>query len=154
MPPYPASNPDDEAREVVDRMAALRREIVHDVEHVAESAKAMTDWTFYVRSFPWAAVGVAAAAGFLLVPRKKSRVTPTAEQLAALVQNKEFVAAATEQLKPPRSVLAGVGATLAAMAGRAALAYLTEQLRAKAAQARENPRPAATAGNGRHETDY
>jgi hypothetical protein len=154
MPPYPASNPEDEAREVVDRMAALRREIVHDVEHVAESAKAMTDWTFYVRRFPWAAVGVAAAAGFLLVPRKKSTVTPTAEQLAALVQNKEFVAAATEQLKPPRSVLAGVGATLAAMAGRAALAYVTEQLRAKAAQARENPRPAATAGNGRHESDY
>ena len=152
--PVAPSNPDDDAREVVDRMAALRREIVHDVEHVAESAKAMTDWTFYVRRFPWAAVGVAAAAGFLLVPRKKTTVTPTTEQLATLVQNKEFVAAATEQLKPPRSVLAGVGATLAAMAGRAALAYVTEQLRAKAAQARENPRSPATAGNGRHETDY
>ena len=152
--PVTPSNPDDDAREVVDRMAALRREIVHDVEHVAESAKAMTDWTFYVRRFPWAAVGVAAAAGFLLVPRKKNTVTPTAEQLAALVQNKEFVAAATEQLKPPRSVLAGVGATLAAMAGRAALAYVTEQLRAKAAQAHEKHRSAATAGNGHHETDY
>ena len=72
-------------------MATLRREIVHDVEHVAESAKAMTDWTFYVRRFPWAAVGVAAAAGFLLVPRKKTTVTPTSEQLAALVDGLTYV---------------------------------------------------------------
>ena len=100
----------------------MRRELDTDVEHVAESAKAMTDWTFYVRRFPWAAVGLAAAAGFLLVPRKKTTVAPTAEQLAALVKNKEFVAAATDQLKPPQSLFAGLAATLAAMAGRAALA--------------------------------
>jgi hypothetical protein len=135
----PMQSPDEEAHEVVERMAALRRELVHDVEHVAESAKAMTDWTFYVRRFPWAAVGVAAAAGFLLVPRKKTSVTPTAEQLAALVQNKQFVAAATDQLKPPTSLLKGLAATLAAMAGRAALAYVTEQIRAKAASATREP---------------
>ena len=65
-------SPEDEAQAVVERMAALRRELADDVEHVAESAKAMTDWTFYVRRFPWLAVGAAAAVGFLLVPRKKS----------------------------------------------------------------------------------
>jgi hypothetical protein len=123
---------DDEAREVVERMAALRRDLANDVEHVAESAKAMTDWTYYVRRFPWMAVGLAAAAGFLLVPRRKTVVTPTPEQLAALAQSKEFVAAATGQLKPPQSLLKGLAATLAAMAGRAALAYITEQIRAKA----------------------
>ncbi|MEX2092353.1 MAG: hypothetical protein WD971_06730 [Pirellulales bacterium] len=141
-------NSDEEAREVVERMATLRREIASDVDHVAESAKAMTDWTFYVRRFPWAAVGLAAAAGFLLVPRKKTTVTPTAEQLAALVNNKQFVAAATDQLKPPQSLLKGLAATLAAMAGRAALAYVTEQIRAKAAAAHREPTPTARAGNG------
>lgn len=146
----PTRSPDDEARDVVERMSALRRELVHDVEHVAESAKAMTDWTFYVRRFPWAAVGVAAAAGFLLVPRKKSTVTPTAEQLAALVSNKEFVAAATDQLKAPQSMLKGLAATLAAMAGRAALAYVTEQIRVKAA-AHHEASPAAHTGNGAHD---
>jgi hypothetical protein len=145
--------PDDEARDVVERMAALRRELDHDVEHVAESAKAMTDWTFYVRRFPWAAVGVAAAAGFLLVPKKKTTVTPTAEQLAALVKNREFVAAATDQLKPPPSVVKGLAATLAAMAGRAALAYVTEQIRAKATAHFEASQAAHT-GNGHHDTEY
>jgi len=120
-------------------MAALRRELDSGVEHVAESARAMTDWTFYVRRFPWVAVGVAAVAGYLLVPRKKTAVAPTAEQLAALVKNKEFVAAATDQLKPPQSVFAGLAATLGAMAARAALGYVTEQIRAKAATTKREP---------------
>jgi len=144
-------NFDEEAREVVERMAALRRELANDVDHVAESAKAMTDWTFYVRRFPWAAVGLAAVAGFLLVPRKKTTVTPTAEQLAALAQSKEFVAAATNQLKPPSSLLKGLAATLAAMAGRAALAYVTEQIRAKTAGVRHEPTSTARAENGRRD---
>jgi hypothetical protein len=148
----PTRTPEDEARAVVERMAELRRELVHDVEHVAESAKAMTDWTFYVRRFPWATVGLAAAAGFLLVPRKKTTVTATPEQLAALAQSKEFVAAATSQLKPPQSVLKGLAATLAAMAARAAVSYVTEQLRAKAAANREPTR--AHTGNGAHERDF
>lgn len=145
---------DDQAREVVERMAALRRELADDVDHVTESAKAMTDWTFYVRRFPWAAVGVAAVAGYLLVPRKKTTVTPTAEQLEALVKNREFVAAATDQLKPPQSLMKGLAATLAAMAGRAALAYVTEQIRAKAAGVRSDANSPVKSGNGTRDTDY
>lgn len=134
-------NSEHEAREVVERMATLRRELDSGVENVAESARAMTDWTFYVRRFPWAAVGVAAVAGYLVVPRKKTTVAPTAEQLAALVKNKEFVAAATEQLKPPQSLLAGLGATLAAMAVRAAVSYVTEQIQTKASGKKSEPAP-------------
>jgi hypothetical protein len=156
--PSPSRHPDEQAREVVERMASLRREITSDVEQVTEqvtqSARAMTDWTFYVRRFPWAAVGVAAAAGFLLVPRKKTTVTATPEQLAALANSKEFVAAATQQLKPPESLLKGLAATLAAMAAKAAVSYATEQLRAKAAGQRKDPPTAARSGNGRHGTEY
>lgn len=148
--------PEDEARDVVERMAVLRRELVHDVEHVAESAHAITDWTFYVRRFPWAAVGIAAAAGFLIVPRKKTTVTPTPEQLAALAHSKDFVAAATNQLKPPESVLKGIAATLAAMAGRAALSYITEQIRAKAAASAHSEPTTARTSNGKNNpgTEY
>jgi len=153
MPSNPR-HPDEEAREVVERMASLRREITSDVEQVTEqvtqSARAMTDWTFYVRRFPWAAVGAAAAAGFLLVPRKKTTVTPTPEQLAALASSKEFVAAATQQLKPPESLLKGLAATLAAMAAKAAVSYATEQLRAKAAGQHREPSTATRSGNGQH----
>ena len=67
------------------------------------------------------------------MPRKKTTVTPTAEQLAALVKNKEFVAAATNQSKPPQSLIAGLAATLAAMAARAAIGYVGDQIRTKTA---------------------
>lgn len=146
----PTRSPEDEAHAVVERMAALRRELASDVEHVAESAKAMTDWTFYVRRFPWLAVGAAAAAGFLLVPRKKTTVTPTPDQLAALAQSKEFVSAATNQLKPPDSMLKGLAAAAAAMAGRAALSYITEQIRARAAAGAQREPTATHSGNGHH----
>ena len=114
----------------------------------------MTDWTFYVRRFPWAAVGVAAAAGFLLVPRKKTSVTATPEQLAALASSKEFVNAATQQLKPPESLLKGLAATLAAMAAKAAMSYVTAQIRAKAAGQHREPSTTARTGNSRHGTEY
>lgn len=145
---------ENEAREVVERMATLRREISSDVVQVTESAKAMTDWTFYVRKFPWAAVGAAAVAGYLLVPRKKTSVVPTEDQLAALAKNKEFVAAATQQLKPPESLLKGLAATFAAMAAKAALSYATEQIHARAAAHQHEPAASARTGNGRPETNY
>lgn len=109
-------------------MARLRRDIAVDAEQVAQSARAMTDWTFYVRKFPWATAALATAAGFLLVPKKQQVVTPTAEQLAALAKSREFAAAATSQLKPAPGMVKGIAATLAAMAGRAALAYISEQI--------------------------
>ena len=125
-------NPDDQARELQDRMARLRRDITVDVEQVTERAREMTDWTFYVRKFPWAAAGLAAAAGFLLVPKKQQVVQPTPEQLAALAKSRDFAAAATSQLKPAPGVVKGIAATLAAMAGRAALSYISEQIRSGA----------------------
>ena len=113
-------------------MARLRRDITVDVEQVTERAREMTDWTFYVRKFPWAAAGLAAAAGFLLVPKKQQVVQPTPEQLAALAKSRDFAAAATSQLKPSPGMVKGIVATVAAMAGRAALAYITEQIRSGA----------------------
>jgi hypothetical protein len=137
-------NPDDEAREVCRRMATLRREITSDVRQVRQSARQMTDWTFYVRRFPWATAALAAAAGFLLVPRKQQVVTPTPEQLAALAKSREFAKAATSSLKPPASMLGGIAATLAAIAARAALNYVTEQIRSGAfAKSRERSEDAS-----------
>ena len=135
-------------------MAVLRRELDGGVEHVAESARAMTDWTFYVRRFPWVAVGLAAAVGFLLVPRKKTSVAPTAEQLAELAKNKQFWADAASEIKPPPSMLKGFAATIATIAVRAAIAYVGEMLRAKAAGPASDPAPMAAAENGVNELEH
>jgi len=50
-------------------MARIRRDLNGNVDEIVESAKELTDWRLFVRSYPWASVGAAAAAGYLVAPR-------------------------------------------------------------------------------------
>jgi hypothetical protein len=139
-------NPDDEASEVCQRMAALRRELDGDMRDVTESARAMTDWTFYVRRFPWAAAGAAALAGFLLVPRKKQVMAPPdAATLAELAKHKElWASAATPPASDANSIAKTIFWTIAAAAGRAALAYVSEQISKPASERRRETEQSAS----------
>ena len=111
-----------------------------DAEQVAQSARAMTDWTFYVRKFPWATAALAAAAGFLLVPKKQQVVTPTPEQLAALAKSREFAAAANGSPLVGRGVNHAahheydIQAPHRACRGRAAMHAAKRRIEAKAAR--------------------
>jgi hypothetical protein len=55
------------------QMAQIRRELHEDIQGVVVSAEAATDWRAYVRSYPWLAVGLTFAVGYLIVPRKHHR---------------------------------------------------------------------------------
>jgi hypothetical protein len=50
-------------------MARIRRDLNGNVDEIVESAKELTDWRLFVRSYPWASVGAAVAAGYLVAPR-------------------------------------------------------------------------------------
>lgn len=52
------------------RMEEVRCDLDEDVQEIVESARDMGDWRSYVRSYPWACLGAAAVAGYLLVPRR------------------------------------------------------------------------------------
>ena len=75
-------------------MAQIRRDLHVDMQGVVAGAEAATDWRHYVRLYPWAALGLAFGAGFLLVPRRRRSVSQTAEQAAdaavAKVKGKTF----------------------------------------------------------------
>ena len=81
---------DDEATIIRRRMGELRRELACDVQEVGRSARVMTDWTFYVRRFPWATAAVVAAVGYMLVPKKKEIIKPDPEMLAEMVKKKQL----------------------------------------------------------------
>ncbi|GAC1466412.1 MAG: hypothetical protein NVSMB9_06930 [Isosphaeraceae bacterium] len=53
-------------------MATIRRELHEDVRGVVASAEAATDWKRYITAYPWLSIGVALAAGYLIVPRKRT----------------------------------------------------------------------------------
>jgi hypothetical protein len=117
--------------EIRRRMAALRNQLEGDVQGVSESARAMSDWRFYVRRFPFAAAGVAAAAGFLLVPRKSEVIVPDADTLAALAKaNQVWVkTGAPHASDQPRGLLGGLVALAVTGATRLAMTWASQQLK-------------------------
>ncbi len=72
--------------EIERQMRALRSELREDVQDIVENARVMTDWQYYVRSYPWLCLGAAAALGYVLVPARIQVVRPDARALAELVR--------------------------------------------------------------------
>ncbi len=66
----------DDVDQIRRQMAQIRRELHEDVRGVVASAEAVTDWHRHIRKHPWLALGVAAAVGYVIVPRRH-RQTPT-----------------------------------------------------------------------------
>jgi len=73
-----ATNDVDEIRR---QMAQIRRDLHLDMQGVVAGAEAAADWRHYVRLYPWASLGVVFAAGYLIVPKRRS-VTRAAEKAA------------------------------------------------------------------------
>jgi hypothetical protein len=95
---------EQEAEEIRERMRKLRCELDHDVQQIVDSARTMTDWRFYVRSYPLVCMGLAAAAGFLLIPRRQKTFKADADALYKLAQREPL-------LVQPKASTMGEGVT-------------------------------------------
>jgi len=113
------------------RMAQIRRELHADVQNVVEGAEAATDWRRYVRSYPWATLGLALAAGFLIVPRRRSsttiQVTPGLESPVGSAEARKVLQAEAPRVevkeKKGKGLLGTAFGMLAPVALRAAQGY-------------------------------
>jgi hypothetical protein len=81
-------------------MHDLRGQLDNDVEEVVDSAKEFTDWRTYVRSYPWACVGVAAAIGYLVVPSRVELESPDVDTLLELAKRTNSLSRPT---RPPKT---------------------------------------------------
>jgi hypothetical protein len=116
-------------------MAELRRELVHDMQDVSRSAKAMASPSFYIRKFPWATLAIAAGVGYMLIPKKKQVIKPDMEALAELVRKNQVninASKAAEESQGMVKTLAVMGLTWAAKAG---MNYVIQQLTTAATKA-------------------
>ena len=131
-------SPEEPAEKICKRMAELRRELVHDMQDVSRSAKAMTSPSFYIRKFPWATLAVAAGVGYMLIPKKKQQVAqPDMAALADLLRKNQGTTKASQAAEESQGVvktLAVMGLTWAAKAG---MNYVIQQATAAAAKAME-----------------
>jgi len=128
-------SPEEPAEEICKRMAELRRELVHDMQEVSRSAKAMASPAFYVRKFPWATLAVAAGVGYMLIPKKKQQVMqPDMEALAELMRKNHVDVNASQAKDSPGMIktLAAMGLTWAAKAG---MNYVIQQATTAATKA-------------------
>lgn len=127
---------DDSADEIRRRMAELRRELSSDVREVGQNARVMADWRFYVRRFPWAMVGIAAAAGFMLIPRRKEVqvISPDPNALAEMFRKEQLRVETPARAKESQGLVKSLmlmGITWAAKTG---MGYMGERLRTAAVQ--------------------
>lgn len=127
------------AEEVQQQMRQVRCELGDDVQEFVDSARTLTDWHYYVRSYPWLCLGAAAAVGYLVIPTRVHYVRPDPATLAELARQHKVVVQPTQDSKPKQGIVAAVAAlaTNALLQGGMALArqglsnYLDGQLKSR-----------------------
>jgi hypothetical protein len=126
------SNPND-IDDIRRRMAQIRNDLHQDVQEVVAGAEAVADWRRYLRMYPWATVGVAAAVGYLIVPKRRRSIPRDVVRKSDLADMREVIeqgrdampeapAPAVEK-KRRKSLVAAAVAMVAPMVWRAAQNY-------------------------------
>lgn len=98
-------------------MQHLRCEIADDIEEVRASARQMTDWRSYVQRYPLVSVGMAMAAGYLIMPKRLEVMSPDVETLLKLAKHNKLVV----QNDVKSRAKTGLAATLLELVGGAAV---------------------------------
>ena len=80
--------------EIYHRMAVIRRELHTNVSESVAGAEAVIDWGRYTWTYPWIALGTAAAAGYLIYTSGHQKVTADTASLADGAKAGEPVAGA------------------------------------------------------------
>jgi hypothetical protein len=127
------------AEVVQQQMRQVRCELGDDVQEFVDSARVLTDWHYYVRSYPWLCLGAAAAVGYFVIPTRVHYVRPDPATLAELARQHKVVVQPTQDAKPRQGIVAAVTALAvnALMQGGMALAkqhlsnYLDGHLKAR-----------------------
>ena len=128
----------DDAREIRQRMAGLRRELAldarkleADVQSVGRSARELADWRFYVERFPFAAAAGAAVVGYLVVPTKPQVIVPDADTLAKMARNNQvwLKTGRAQAVEKERGMIGGLVALAMTAAGRMAINWAAQQFK-------------------------
>jgi hypothetical protein len=116
------------AEHIQHRMHDLRGQLDNDVEEVVDSAMEFTDWRTYVRSYPWACVGVAAAIGYLVVPSRVELESPDVDTLLELAKKNKLVVQANPSPRKRDGIASTALRFILHAAGRSALTYLGQKV--------------------------
>ena len=102
--------------EIRQRMQAIRSDLPEGMDEAREDVSNLTDWKFYVRSYPLLVLPAVAVAAFGLVPYAKK----PAETQVAFLDSDEGVRRVrlVEDQVPKKSIVTGVASSLLTLALR------------------------------------
>jgi hypothetical protein len=116
------------AERIQRRMHDLRGQMDDDLEEVVDSAKEFIEWRTYVKSYPWACVGVAAAIGYLVVPSRVELESPDVDTLLQLAKQNKLVVEANPSPRKQGGLASTAFRFMLHAAGRSALTYLGQKV--------------------------
>jgi hypothetical protein len=120
-----------EIEDIQRRMAQIRHDMHSEVLGAVQGARALTDWRSLIRTYPWVTVGIAAAAGYFLVPRRRSdaptfvAVKGSSPEVAALIDPQKQ---GDKAKRSGWSILGTVFSLVAPLAVRAAQNYAMQHI--------------------------
>lgn len=118
--------------EIYQRMAVIRRELHTNVRESVAGAEAVVDWGRFTWTYPWIALGAAAALSFVVYASGHQKVTADAASLADGAQTAEPVEAARAEgrrrSRAGQSLLLGAWEIVFPVAVRAGQNYILNWL--------------------------
>ena len=122
----------NDVEEIYQRMAVIRRELHTNVRESVAGAEAVMDWGMYTWTYPWIAVGAAAAVGYLIYTSSHQTVAANPANLVGGSEGGEPAAGVRakgqERWRIGRNLLLAVGGIMFPVAVRAGQNYMLHWL--------------------------
>ena len=94
-----------QAEEIQRQMAEIRCALHENVTGIVESARAMSDWRYYVRRYPLVSAAAAVALGYLVVPARLEVISPDADTLLKLARKNQLIVKEDPEGRPRGRIL-------------------------------------------------
>ena len=129
------------------RMEEVRGDLNTGFQGIVNDARDIGDWTYYVKTYPWAVLGVSLVAGYLVAPRlglwKQPQTQPQTQPLHDALNSNNSNA---PPLPPPHGSVSGkVLSFVGNLVMRGATAYVLQHadklFEAKTIKSNQNDRP-------------
>ncbi|MDR3637276.1 MAG: hypothetical protein P4L84_25955 [Isosphaeraceae bacterium] len=138
--------------EIYRRMAVIRHEHHTNVRESVAGAEAVVDWGRYTWTYPWIALGAAAAVGYMVYASGHRKVVTDTTRLADGAKADELAAGARtkggERWRTGRNLLLGAWTILFPVAVRAGQNYMVHCLEQQYRSRTAGPARPLTAGRG------
>jgi hypothetical protein len=105
-------------------MARIRCDLNEEVGGIVENARVMSDWRYYVRTYPLVCAVGAIALGYLVVPARLEVITPDAKTLAKLAEKNRLLVKPEPEPHKRGGIVGTLFTLLASTLVRGVVAYL------------------------------